>query len=111
MRYPSGQHNSINIQGPADSCLVMTAFPGPIKKHIYIACNKARRYELMPAVLALPLYTNAHQYSHMVIPPYSSKDKNQSQKFCLRKLSLAVVSGFLFEKPMDVVSGQVVPMF
>jgi len=63
--YPPGQLNSIHIrvQGPADSRLVMTAFPGPVQKHIYIACNKVRRHELMPAVLALPQYTNAHQYS------------------------------------------------
>lgn len=48
--------------------------------------------------------------SHMVIPSHSSKDKNQSQKFCLSNLSLPVVLGFLFEKSMDVVSGQVVPI-
>ena len=53
---------TIHIKGPADSSLVMTAFPVPVKKQIYIACNKVRRYELMPAVLALPQYTNAHQY-------------------------------------------------
>jgi hypothetical protein len=47
--------------------------------------------------------------SHTVIPSYSSKDKNQSQKFCLRNLCLPVVEGFLSEKSMDGVSGQVVP--
>jgi hypothetical protein len=45
----------------------------------------------------------------MVIPSYSNKDKNHSQKFYLRNLSLRVVEGFLSEKSMDVVSGQVVP--
>jgi hypothetical protein len=39
--YPTGQHNSIHIQGPKDSSLVMTAYLGPIMKHIYIIAIKS----------------------------------------------------------------------